>query len=95
MRIIDFRYRPATPESIKTVVDNPVYKNICQRTDFARQKTVSLAEAVAEIRALGVEKAVVTGLLYPAFGVSSTTTGDLFPLCPQRFLYCHERRQVV
>ncbi len=61
MRIIDFRYRPATPESIQTVVDNPVYKNICHRTPFARQKTVSLAEAIAEIRALGVEKAVVTG----------------------------------
>lgn len=61
MRLIDFRYRPATRESIDSVRFNPVYEIFCQRTPFLSQPVVSMDEALAEIRAAGMVRAVVTG----------------------------------
>ena len=61
MRLIDFRYRPATKDSIDSVRYNPVYEKFCERTPFLSQNVVSIEEALAEIRAAGMVRAVVTG----------------------------------
>lgn len=61
MDIIDTRFRPATADTMRGIVDNPLYRAFSAATNFAARPSHTLAEEVAMLRELGVVRAVVTG----------------------------------
>lgn len=61
MSIIDFRYRPSTRESLDSFIKHPVYRDYIKLTPFASTPSKSLEACVAELRELGIDKAVYTG----------------------------------
>ncbi len=61
MKIIDFRYRPSTKETIDGVLNNPVYAEYCKRIPFKDTPIKSFELAMQELKELGVQHAVVVG----------------------------------
>lgn len=61
MKVMDCRYRPTTAAWMDTFVKSPVYADYVKVTGFDRKPVKSLDECAAQLRELGVEKAVITG----------------------------------
>lgn len=61
MQIIDFRFRPNTPEIINGIKNSTMFKASCQAIGFDARKPQALPEIVADLDALGVEVGVITG----------------------------------
>lgn len=60
MKIIDFRFRPNTPD-VMAIGQSKMFKALCDSIGFSNTKTQDLAEIVEELDASGVEKAVILG----------------------------------
>lgn len=58
MKVIDFRFRPNTPEIINGIKNSTMFKAAC---DFDQRKPQPLDEIVADLDAMGVELGVITG----------------------------------
>lgn len=61
MRIIDFRFRPNTPETLSGIANSVMFKELCTTIDFTKIKPQSLEEVVEELNKFHVVKAVITG----------------------------------
>jgi predicted TIM-barrel fold metal-dependent hydrolase len=61
MKVIDFRFRPNTPETVQGIANSKMWKELCEYIDFHKMKSQSLAECVAQMDRHGVERAVITG----------------------------------
>jgi predicted TIM-barrel fold metal-dependent hydrolase len=61
MKVIDFRFRPNTPETVSGIQNSKMFKGLCERIDFSKMKPQSLEEVVADLDRHGVEYAVITG----------------------------------
>jgi hypothetical protein len=61
MKIIDFRFRPNTPETLTGIQNSAMFKELCRYINFPQMKPQSVPEVVADLDAHGVEWAVITG----------------------------------
>jgi len=61
MRIIDFRFRPNTPETLSGIANSAMFKGLCATIDFDKMKPQTLEEVVADLAKHHVVKAVITG----------------------------------
>jgi predicted TIM-barrel fold metal-dependent hydrolase len=61
MKIIDFRFRPNTPEVIDGIKNSAMFKATCEAINFDKRVPQPLPEIVADMEKRGVELAVVTG----------------------------------
>jgi len=61
MKIIDFRFRPNTPETMSGIQNSKMFKGLCQSIDFSKMKPQTLDEVVADLTLHNVEQAVITG----------------------------------
>lgn len=61
MKVIDFRFRPNTPETISGIQNSKMFKGLCESIDFSKMKPQSVEEVVEELDRHGVERAVITG----------------------------------
>ena len=61
MRIIDFRFRPNTAETLSGIANSTMFKGLCASIDFSKMKAQTLEEIVADLDRHGVVKAVITG----------------------------------
>lgn len=61
MHIIDFRFRPNTPETLTGIANSPMFKGLCELINFPSMQPQSLAEVVEDLNRFNVVKAVITG----------------------------------
>ena len=61
MRIIDFRFRPNTPETLSGIANSAMFKGLCATIDFDKMKPQTLEEVVEDLAKHHVVKAVITG----------------------------------
>ncbi len=61
MSIIDFRFRPNTPEVINGIKNSSMFKAACKVIGFDKRLPQSLEDIVAGLAARDVEHAVITG----------------------------------
>jgi len=61
MNVIDFRFRPNTPEIINGIKNSSMFKAACKAIGFDARKPQPLDEIVADLNNLGVELGVITG----------------------------------
>ncbi len=61
MKIIDFRFRPNTPEIINGIKNSDMFKAACDVIGFEKRVPQPLPEIVEAVRRRGVELAVITG----------------------------------
>ena len=61
MKVIDFRFRPNTPEIINGIKNSTMFKAACEVIGFDRRKPQPLDRIVADLDDLGVELGVITG----------------------------------
>ena len=61
MKIIDFRFRPNTPEIINGIKNSSMFKATCEAIGFDKRVPQALPEIVADLDRRGVELCVVSG----------------------------------
>lgn len=91
MKIIDFRFRPSTPEAVKGMLaKNGVFSPMFELFKFAdRAKPESIEKIVADMDRVGVVKGVVTGRdAETTYGLKSSNKGilDLMTAYPDKFI---------
>ena len=61
MKVIDFRFRPNTAETMDGIANSGMFKGLCAAIDFSKMKPQTLDEIVADMDEHNVERAVITG----------------------------------
>ncbi|PKN07591.1 MAG: amidohydrolase [Deltaproteobacteria bacterium HGW-Deltaproteobacteria-8] len=61
MKVIDFRFRPNTQQTISGIQNSKMFKGLCESIDFSKMKPQTVEEVVADLDQHGVERAVITG----------------------------------
>lgn len=61
MKVIDFRFRPNTAETLTGIAESKMFKGLCSAIDFSKMKPQSMDQIVVDLDRHGVEKAVITG----------------------------------
>lgn len=61
MNIIDFRFRPNTPETLSGIANSAMFKSLCDLIDFSKMKPQSLEEVIQDLDKHNVVKAIITG----------------------------------
>lgn len=61
MKVIDFRFRPNTPEILNGIKNSSMFAASCKAIGFDARRPQSLPEIVADLDAMGVEIGVITG----------------------------------
>lgn len=61
MKVIDFRFRPNTAETLSGIANSQMFKGLCQSIDFDKMKPQTVEEVVEELDKFNVEVAVITG----------------------------------
>lgn len=61
MKVIDFRFRPNTAETLAGIANSQMFKGLCQSIDFDKMKPQSVPEIVEELNKHNVQVAVITG----------------------------------
>lgn len=61
MKVIDFRFRPNTPEIIEGIKNSSMFKASCKAIGFDARVAEPLPKIVKDLDALGVELGVITG----------------------------------
>jgi len=62
VKIIDFRFRPNTPETVSGIASSKMFKGLCASINFAeKMKGQPLEEVVNDLETYGVDLAVITG----------------------------------
>jgi len=61
MKIIDFRFRPNTAETLSGIANSKMFKGLCASIDFNKMKPQTVAEVVEDLDKHDVQVAVVTG----------------------------------
>lgn len=61
MKVIDFRFRPNTPEVIDGIKNSSMFAGLCKAINFDKRPKQSLKEIVKDLNERNVEIAVITG----------------------------------
>jgi len=61
MKVIDFRFRPNTQQTINGIQSSKMFKGLCESIDFSKMKPQTVEEVVADLDQHGVLRAVITG----------------------------------
>lgn len=61
MNVIDFRFRPNTPEVINGIANSAMFKDLCEAIDFHKQKPEPFEDIIKGLDENNVVKAVITG----------------------------------
>lgn len=61
MKVIDFRFRPNTQQTINGIQSSKMFKGLCESIDFSKMKPQTVEEVVADLDQHGVVRAVITG----------------------------------
>lgn len=61
MKIIDFRFRPHTEAILNGIKNSTMFKASCEASGFDKWKPEPLDKIVADMKARGVERCVITG----------------------------------
>lgn len=61
MKVIDFRFRPNTKETLSGIANSKMFKGLCASIDFSRMLPQTLEEIVDDLNRHNVETAVITG----------------------------------
>ena len=61
MKIIDFRFRPHTEAILNGIKNSTMFKASCEASGFDKWKPQTLDEIVADLKARGVTRCVITG----------------------------------
>lgn len=61
MKVIDFRFRPNTEETMQGIANSSMFKGLCAAIDFSKMRGQTLDEIVEDMNKYGVELAVITG----------------------------------
>lgn len=77
MQIIDFRFRPATPDAVRGMLNNRVFGEMFALFNYAeRAKAEPIEKIVSDMEKQGVVKGVVTGRdAETTYGLASTNAG--------------------
>ncbi len=89
MRIIDFRFRPNTPETLTGIANSPMFKDLCELISFPSMQPQSLAEVVEDLDRYNVVKTVITGRdCETTYGVKSNNASvlDFVSKYPDKFI---------
>ena len=89
MKVIDFRFRPNTPEIINGISQSAMFKRTCERINFDQRKPENLAAIVAHLDKLGIELAVITGRDCETTYGSPANNPEVLKFCrayPQKFV---------
>lgn len=61
MKVIDFRFRPNTAETLSGIANSTMFKGLCASIDFSKMQPQTLEDIVADLNKHGVIKAIITG----------------------------------
>ncbi|WP_272699584.1 amidohydrolase family protein [Desulfovibrio sp. Fe33] len=61
MKVIDFRFRPNTPEVVNGIANSAMFKDLCEATNFDKQKPEPFDKIIEGLNKNNVVKAVITG----------------------------------
>lgn len=89
MKVIDFRFRPNTPEIINGIKNSAMFKAACKAIGFDARKPQPLEEIVADLDRLGVELGVITGRDCETTYGSPANNGSVLEFCrkyPNKFV---------
>lgn len=89
MKVIDFRFRPNTPEIINGIKNSAMFKAACKAIGFDARKPQPLEEIVADLDRLGVELGVITGRDAETTYGSPANNGSVLEFCkkyPNKFV---------
>ena len=90
MNIIDFRFRPSTPDAVKGMLANKVFGGMFELFRYAdRAKPEPIEKIVADMEKQGVVKGVVTGRdAETTYGLGSANPGilELMRQYPDKFI---------
>ncbi|WP_136796148.1 MULTISPECIES: amidohydrolase family protein [Desulfosediminicola] len=89
MKIIDFRFRPNTPEVIEGIKNSTMFAGLCKAINFDDRPIQSLEEIVTELDDRNVEVAVITGRdCEKTYGIPANN-GSVLEFCaayPEKFI---------
>lgn len=61
MKVIDFRFRPNTKETLSGIANSKMFKGLCAAIDFSKMLPQTLEEIIEDLDRHNVETAVITG----------------------------------
>ncbi|MTI81614.1 MAG: amidohydrolase [Firmicutes bacterium] len=61
MKVIDFRFRPNTKETLSGIANSKMFKGLCASIDFSKMLPQTVEEVVVDLDKHNVETAVITG----------------------------------
>jgi len=89
MKVIDFRFRPNTPEVIEGIKNSTMFAGLCKAINFDDRPIQSLEEIVADLDKRNVEVAVITGRdCEKTYGIPANN-GSVLEFCaayPEKFI---------
>lgn len=89
MNIIDFRFRPNTPEIIDGIRNSNMFRAACKAIGFDARQPQPLDEIVEDLDRMGVELGVITGRDSEATYGSPSNNGSVLSFCrayPNKFV---------
>lgn len=89
MNIIDFRFRPHTPEIVNGIKNSAMFKATCQTIGFDRRTPEPLPDILEGLRLRGVKRAVITGRDCEStygFPANNKSVLEFVRVCPEMFV---------
>ena len=89
MKVIDFRFRPNTPEIIDGIKNSNMFRAACKAIGFDARKPQPLDAIVEDLDKLGVEVGVITGRDSETTYGSPNNNGSVLAFCkayPRKFV---------
>ena len=89
MKVIDFRFRPNTPEIIDGIKNSNMFRAACKAIGFDARKPQPLDAIVEDLDKLGVEVGVITGRDSETTYGSPNNNGSVLAFCkayPKKFV---------
>ncbi|WFS61640.1 amidohydrolase family protein [Pseudodesulfovibrio thermohalotolerans] len=90
MKVIDFRFRPNTPEVINGIANSAMFKDLCEAIDFHEQKPEPFDKIIEGLNKNNVVKAVITGRdCETTYASMANGNGSLLDFCtkaPEKYL---------
>ena len=89
MNIIDFRFRPNTPEIIDGIRNSNMFRAACKAIGFDARQPQPLDEIVEDLDRMGVELGVITGRDSETTYGSPSNNGSVLSFCrayPNKFV---------
>ncbi|WP_018124703.1 amidohydrolase family protein [Desulfovibrio oxyclinae] len=90
MNVIDFRFRPNTPEVINGIANSVMFKDLCEAIDFHKQKPEPFGQIIEGLEQNNVVKAVITGrdceTTYASMANGNGAVLDFCTKAPEKFV---------